>query len=288
VDFSIRPGRPDDQVAIEAFTRDTFEWGDYVAHAYEGWLADDTGRTLIAEIDGDTMGLARVASLSDQEAWLQGVRVHPEHRRRGVGTALAAQACRWARSNGAKVIRLAVESWNRPARTQFERSGFRPVNRWVAAERAVGEASPVPEGNGGRRVPAPERLRPAPAAEASAAMMSWASGPLGKAARNMFATDWRWRRLTADDLVDAARRRLLWEGRPGWAMARVNDDTFDVSWLETAPDDAAAMARALIDCAAVAGVERLLAVVPAVTWLRQAFQRLGCRIHPMWVYARAV
>jgi len=288
VNLSIRPGRPEDQPAIETFTRHTFEWGDYVARVYGEWLADTAGQTLVADSGGNAVGLARVASLSDEEAWFQGVRVHPDHRRQGVGTALTSHACEWAQERGARVIRLAVESWNRPARTQFERSGFRPVSRWIAAEREVGEGSPVPEGNGGKRVPAPERLRPAPVAEVSSAMMSWISGPLSGAARNLFPIHWRWRRLTADDLADAARRRALWEGRPGWAMARVDDDIFDVSWIETAPDDADAMARALIDCASGAGVDSMRAVVPAVTWLRQAFRRLGCRIHPMWVYARAV
>jgi GNAT superfamily N-acetyltransferase len=288
VEISIRTGRPEDRPAIEAFTRNTFEWGDYIGRVYEEWLADTSGYTFIAELAGRVVGLARVDSLSDEEAWFQGVRVHPSHRRQGVGTTLAAHACGWAGKRGARVIRLAVENWNRPARSQFERSGFRPVSRWIWADRGVGEGSPVPEGNGGKRVPASEGLRPAPAAEAAPAMMSWVSGPLGRAARNLFPTHWRWRRLTTDDLAAAAPRRALWEGRPGWALAQVDGDTFDVSWLETAPDDARAMAHALVDCAADAGVDRFLAVVPNVTWLRQAFQHLGCQIHPLWVYARAV
>ena len=67
----------------------------------------------------------------------------------------------WAAARKARVIRLVVEERNEPARHQVERSGFRAVGDWVRATRSIGEASPVPAGNGGRRVPATEQLVPA-------------------------------------------------------------------------------------------------------------------------------
>jgi len=163
--------------------------------------------------------------------------------------------------------------------------GFRETAAWVMAERGVGENSPVPEGNGGRRVVAPEGLRPAASAEAEPALLSWISGPLERASRGLIPLGWAWRRLHRDDLTEAARRRALWEGRPGWAIADVEDDTFRVSWLSTTEGDTRAMMRALVDRAAAAGVDRLEVMIPDVDWLRRALRRMGAEAHPLAIYA---
>jgi len=226
--------------------------------------------------------------LSEDEAWLQGARVHAEHRRGGVGSAISQALAAWAAERGARVIRLVVEDWNDVAVGHVTSLGFRPVSRWTVAERAVGAASPVPEGNGGRRVPAPEGVRPAPTAEVDPALIAWASGPLEHAARRLITVGWQWRRLEAGDVTEAARRRALWEGRPGWAIADVVEDAFRVSWVVTAEEDADAMVRALMDRAAASGAERIVVTVPDLDWLTRSLRRHGCEIHPMTVYALAL
>jgi GNAT superfamily N-acetyltransferase len=285
MDIDVRAARLEDRAEIAGFTTGTFPWGDYVADEFETWLADDSGVVLVGEVEGRVVGVARVALVSPTEAWSQGARVHPDFRRRGVGTAIAAALHDWAVGRGAHVVRLAVEDWNRPARAQVAALGFRPVSEWMFATRGVGENSPVPEGNGGRRVMAPEGIRPAPSAEAEPALLAWASGPLERAARGLFSVGWRWRRLTRADVVEAARRRALWEGRPGWAIADVDEEAFRVSWVVTAEDDAPAMVRALVDRAAAAGVERLVVMAPAIDWMRRAVQQRGCEVNRLTVYA---
>ena len=284
MELRIRPGLPGDLAAIEAFTQDTFVWGDYVGRMYPEWLADPTGLTMVATADGTPMALGRVAMLSSNEAWLQGIRIHPDHRRTGVATAIGDRAREWSAGAGAVVVRLAVESWNRPARSAFVRWGYREVSSWLMAQRGVGENSPVPEGNGGRRTPPPERLRPARAAEVEPAMMSWASGPLQREARGLHPIGWTWRRLLPEDLIEAARGHTLWEGRPGWAIAGIDHDTFRVDWIETSETDADSMARALIDRAAEAGVERIEVLFPSLDWMQKAWEARGCEVHPVKVY----
>src|SRR3989304_3123140 len=63
--------------------------------------------------------------------------------------------------------------------------GFRKVCDWRRGERVIGEGSPVPEGNGGRRVPPPERLDAAHSAEAEPAFLSWSTGELARAAHGL-------------------------------------------------------------------------------------------------------
>jgi GNAT superfamily N-acetyltransferase len=285
MEIRVRPARLEDREPIAGFTTGTFPWGDYVADEFETWLADDRGVVMVGEADGQVVGMARIALVSPDEAWSQGARVHPGFRRRGVGSAIADALQDWAARRGAKVVRLVVEDWNDAARGQVVSLGFRPVSGWIFATRGVGENSPVPEGNGGKRLVAPEGIRPAPSAEAEPALLAWASGPLDRAARGLHPVGWTWRRLTRADVIEAARRRALWEGRPGWAIAQVDEDSFRVSWVVTTEDDASAMVRALVDRAAAAGVERLTMMAPAIDWMRRAVQRGGCEVNRLTVYA---
>ncbi len=279
----------EDRAAIGAFTRETFAWGDYVAGAYKDWLADPNGFVLVGADETDqAVAVGKVTMLSATEAWGSGARVHPEWRRKGISSRLSEDLWEWALHRGAQVLRLVVEDWNEPARRQVEATGLRPVSRWLLAERAVGDASPVPEGNGGRRTPAPERLHTVPSSEAEPSFLSWASGPLAQAGRGLFPTGWSFRRLTVDDLVDAARNDALWEGPAGWVMARLQDGALRAEWIETGPADAYRMARALTDSAVDGGAERLLAWVPDVDWMARALRRAGCELSPMTIYAKGL
>ena len=280
----VRPCRLDDLQAVVAFTRDTFPWGDYVADALPDWIGDPRGLVLVAEVDGVVAAMGRVVMVSDDEAWAQGARVDPEHRRRGLGTTVSRGLWTWARTQGANVVRLVAEDWNHAARAQVTSMGFKPAGSWIRAQRGVGENSPVPQGNGGRRVIAPEGLRPAHSAEAEPAMLSWSPGPLARAARGLFPIGWVWQRLTVAHLEQAARDQSLWEGRPGWAMADRDQNRFGVRWIETTEADALAMVRALVDRAAEAGAEQLSVMAPAVEWLSRALRHFECEIEATTVY----
>ncbi|MDX1691038.1 MAG: GNAT family N-acetyltransferase [Acidimicrobiia bacterium] len=285
----IRPAVAGDAERIAPWTRDTFAWGDYVADALPRWIDDPASMPMVAEVGGEVVALGSIVAMSDDEALAQGMRVHPDHRRSGLGTAVGEELWAWARDRGVRVVRLVVEDWNTAAIGQVTSAGFRPVSEWTIATRGVGGSSPTPVGNGGRRVPAPETLRPAHSAEAEPALMSWSTGPLARAARGLFPADgWRFRRLTPDDLVAAARDRTLWEGRPGWAIAAVEAETFRVGWVETSEPDARAMVHAIVDRAADLGVDRIRVFVPAVDWLGQALRYFGSDLEPMTVYAKVL
>ncbi len=277
----------EDQPAIASFTKDTFSWGDYVTRVYKDWLADPDGMVMVAADQTDrAIGMAKVALLSPAEAWAQGARVHPDWRRRGVGSAISAELWAWAAERGARVVRLMVEDWNEPARAQVAAMGFRAVSQWAIADRAVGDASPVIEGNGGRRRQTGELLRRVPSSEAEPAFLSWTTGPLSVAARDLVALGWTWRRLQVADLAAAARRDALWEGAPGWAIAEDTDRAFEVSWLETSPENAYRMVRSLVDAAVSQSAEQFHAKMPNVEWLVRALRRAGCEIAPMTIYTR--
>ena len=285
--YTVRPARLDDQTAIAAFTRETFSWGDYVADVFADWVDDADGHVVVAADSNDVaVAVSRVAMLTPQEAWMQGARVREDFRRQGIAGAMANALLGWAGDHGARIARLAIEEWNEPARGQVERDGFSLRSSWVAAMRPIGDASPVPSGNGGRRVSALEQLGRTHSSDAEAAYMAWSGGELSRAGRGLFAVRWRWRRLTRDDLVNAAKAEAFWSARSGWAVASRDDDELEVAWVETRPDDALDLMRGLVDLAATEGAVHLKVMLPAVDWLTQAARRAGCTLDGLDVYER--
>ena len=288
--MQIRPARPSDRDAVTRFTTDTFVWGDYVGDAFDRWVGGDPDAALLVAVDDDdtAQGLVRASLLSESEGWLQAIRVADGWRRRGVGAALTEAAITWVRDAGARVVRLYVETGNLASDATASKSGFRTAGSWAMAERSVGDASPMPAGNGGIRVPAAEQLQRAHSAEAEPAFMSWESGDLYRESRGLFATAWTWRRLQPEDLAEAARAETLWQARSGWAMAGRRNTALSVGWIETSPDDAYDFCRALVDLAVSAGAERSQVMLPEVLWLTNAARRAGYTLHPGTIYERGV
>ncbi len=283
---SIRPARASDQAAIAAFTQDTFKWGDYVADSFDTWLVEPHSHMVVTADEKDTaIAMSRARIISSTEAWFHAARVHPDWRGRGIAGEMADVLRRWASEEGAIVGRLLIEDWNQVSVRQVEKIGFRRVADVVRARKPIGDASPSPDGNGGRAVPSRLRARPAHAADATPALASWSVGELGRAMRGLTGGNWTYARLSVEHLTSAAKAGAFWEIGGGWAVAESDGETLEVGWLETRPEDATDLLRALIDLAIGRGVESIALWLPRVDWLVKDAKRLGFDAEPMGVYA---
>ncbi|GMQ84819.1 MAG: hypothetical protein BMS9Abin07_0384 [Acidimicrobiia bacterium] len=286
---AIRSATASDGEAIAAFTQDTFVWGDYVAEAFDTWLGEPGTRMVVAVDEQDTaIAMSRARIISPTEAWFHAARVHPAWRGRGIARDMAAVLLAWAEEEGAVVGRLLIEDWNETSIRNVEKIGFRRVVDVVRCVKPIGDASPSPDGNGGRRVPSRLRARPAHATDATAAYASWSVGELGTAMRGLTGSRWTYARLTIDHLASAAKRDAFWEIGSGWAVVDTTSDPVEVGWLETRSEDAPDLLRALIDLAVGHGAESISLWLPAVDWIVRAAKRLGFDAEPMGVYAVAL
>ncbi|MEA3511780.1 MAG: GNAT family N-acetyltransferase [Actinomycetota bacterium] len=283
----IRPALPSDREAIVEFTRDTFEWGDYIADEFDGWLARSDMLVVVAVDDEEqAVALAAARMLSPAEAWFHAARVHPDLRGRGIAAEVSVALRAWARDQGALVGRLLVEDWNEASIRHVEKTGRRRVASMVRCAKSIGDASPSPDGNGGRRVPSRLRSRSAHAADAQSAFASWSIGELGRASRGLFGIGWSFRRLTIEDLIAGAKGSAFWEIGAGWALASAAlDARFEVSWLETREEDVDDLLRSLVDLAIGSGSESITIWIPSVDWAVRAAKRLGFETSLLHVYA---
>ncbi|MEA3510146.1 MAG: hypothetical protein U9R51_01805, partial [Actinomycetota bacterium] len=227
-----------------------------------------------------------VRMLSPTDAWFHAARVRPDLRGRGIAAEVSVALRGWAAEQGAAVGRLLVEDWNEASIRHVEKTGRRRVASMVRCAKPIGDASPSPDGNGGRRIPSPLRSRSAHAADAQSAYASWSIGELGRASRGLFGIGWSFRRLTIEDLIAAARGSAFWEIGAGWALASPAPDArFEVSWLETREEDANDLLRSLIDLSIGSGSESITIWIPDVDWAVRAAKRLGFETSLMHVYA---
>lgn len=204
VPIEVRPARAADADAVEAIAAETWterEGAEYLPRVFEDWLDRDGARTVVADVtDPDAepdgapavAGVAQVVLLSEDEAWAQGMRVHPAYRGRGVGAAVVADLFDWARERGATVARNMVYSWNGAGLGQSRATGFEPATeiRFVH-----------PEPDDAADPDATVRTDPA------AAWRSWTDSDARERLRGLAADDeesWALRELTRDDLEAAA------------------------------------------------------------------------------------
>ncbi len=92
------------------------------------WRARQPGFLLVAEEDGSVVGFAHVLWL-EGTAHLEQLAVHPDHHRRGHGSALLRAAMARARQEGHDTLTLSTYAevpWNAP---YYARHGFEVVNR---------------------------------------------------------------------------------------------------------------------------------------------------------------
>lgn len=125
----IRPARPGDRPRLLEISAQVWEGHDYVPLALDRWLAE--GGLTVAELAGRIVGFAKTTILSPGEFWLEGLRVALDHRKRGIGRALAEAQLREALAQGARVVRYSTVEINLASGRIAQALGFREVARFT-------------------------------------------------------------------------------------------------------------------------------------------------------------
>jgi GNAT superfamily N-acetyltransferase len=283
--FVLRPARAEDKPGILAFCQRTYEWGDYVPEVLDDWLADERGQLLVAAIDGVPVGVAYVVLLAPTEAWLQGLRVHPEHRRKGLAHQFLGRCLDVARQRGARVARLATGSSNVAVHRTVERAGMRRVAVvWVL------EASATADADAGLAL-VPLTLQDWPLVSRyilASSTLAQMGGLYGM---------WDLQTLSEDILRDHLERGQvfgLWEKDhlTGTAIILDVDERWpclSLAYVDAANSHGQKLARALRHRPAGLGLEMVEVMVPSASPLHHALLQAGFETapgsqHEMWIY----
>lgn len=126
-----RPAQKSDTPAVLELTAHIWDGEDYVPEVWHEWLADPQGRLLVAEYQGRVIGLGKLSRISEEDWWLQGLRVHPEFEGRGVASQLHEALMQAWQEIGRGTVRLATASFRYPVQHLSERLGFRKVGEFT-------------------------------------------------------------------------------------------------------------------------------------------------------------
>jgi len=217
IDLRIRPVRPGDKPRVLDFTAGTWGDGDYIQDVFDEWLADPAGQFTAVELEGQAVAIARLTDLGDGELWLEGMRVDPKHRKKGISKTLHAYHVSLARKLGGDVLRYATGDDNAVSRILGERTGFRHVgNYWWHEAIPSDEYEP------------PVRL----AREDWPVLRTRFRSPLVRVARRLYQRDWRWRGLSEVRLKAhlasgevLGLRRADGTGLRAWSICALDEDT---------------------------------------------------------------
>jgi GNAT superfamily N-acetyltransferase len=131
-----------DTDAVAAYTRSTWDGWDYIPEIWASWLAARDGVVLAAETErarGRPIAICRATLLSPSEGWMEGLRVDPEVRGRGVAIALQYAQLAWLQAQGARVVRYATGETNEASLRLGGKHGFVEAGRWRALRPEVVE-----------------------------------------------------------------------------------------------------------------------------------------------------
>ena len=267
--MTIRPARPGDHPAVERICAHTWEWGDYIPEVWDQWLADEQGLPIIGELAGRVVALSRIRLQEPDQIWLEGMRVDPEYRRRGIGRQFLDHSIAFARDRGARVVRLSTSYHNVTVHTMAAQAGMARVGSYQ-----LRSADSLPG------APGPAFL----SAEHADRVHSFLSdSPMLAYAHDLYSVDWAWQELSPahiDQLLEAGRyaARLAPDDRLA-ALAILHPRPKDSElWIGFIDGEAAAitgLAMAVRGHAARLGVEKVQMLVSDVGWLRGALSEAG-------------
>jgi GNAT superfamily N-acetyltransferase len=265
-----RRARAEDRAAMERICAHTWDMGDYIPEVWDEWLADDEGPLLVGELDGQVVTLNKITWQPSGQIWLEGMRVDPEFRRRGISVRSLDFSLAYAREHKARVVRLSTGGQNLPVHTVVARAGMEHIGIYVlwTAEPLTGDWLQ------------PLFLTPDQAPQVHAFL---ANGLVMAHTHGLYNMNWAWQELSAERVAQHLNEgQVLAQSAPDGRVAALAIVQFDVEdrhlWVSFVDGQAAAvtaLAGGIRTYAAQLGAERVQVMLPDLAWLRDAFQAAG-------------
>jgi RimJ/RimL family protein N-acetyltransferase len=222
MDLVIRRARRSDKRDVLAAVRTIWGGQDRIPDVFDTWVTHRTGPFFVAESAGRVVGMGKLTVVSRTEVWLEGGRVAPRWRKKGIATALIAHRIAYARERGFRVLRFSTASDNTPIHRAARRFGFARVATLSRHEAPAMPGSPPARARRTQRRAVLHRL-----------------GPLLQRGHG-----WEWRQITSRDVRSAIARGRVVVSDQSVGAAAVLGDRYDGSLMVTA---VGGRARPLVD-----------------------------------------
>ncbi len=132
----VRPTTAADVQRIVDISLRMWDGEDYIPNVVDEWMNSEEGAFVVAEVGGVVAGFARLAFHGRDHGWLEGLRVDPDYRRRGIGRAIGRHLINLAVDAGVSTLRFSTAVDNRESIAMNEAMGFVRIGggRWMECE----------------------------------------------------------------------------------------------------------------------------------------------------------
>ncbi len=126
----LRAATTDDRDAIARVESLATPRLSYLPHVFESFVSDTEGEFSVAEADGEVVACGKFSVLPDGSAWLESIRVVPDHQGIGIGKLFYRRFFELAEQKGIDTMRMYTGVTNAASRGLAERFGFRHVGTY--------------------------------------------------------------------------------------------------------------------------------------------------------------
>jgi len=127
--LEIRELKKSDKEEVVEMTSDIWDGRDYIPDYFDRWVED--GGFICGTVDGEIVALAKHTWHSDDVLWLEGLRVHPDHREKGYGHAMIEGQVDYINEHlDYRVARFLTSDDNTPVKKVVEDIGFELKQRY--------------------------------------------------------------------------------------------------------------------------------------------------------------
>lgn len=278
--FHFRPARPEDETGVRAISAYIWEGEDYVPERFQTWLADETGQFTVVYDGDELVAFGKLTELGPGEWWLEGLRVHPAHRGRGLARQLHNYAVALAGEIGRGVLRFSTASTTKATHKLAETTGFRLINRRLLAEKEV-EAD--------KRVDTTVFTSVKPA-ELPQLRRRLQQSDYFVACHGLAEHHWKlWEILPRLEQLQTHGRLHWWRNQDGIITFTVEEERGSLNYLDAAKRDWPDLLRDVAVWAAMQGIEIIKTRPLATGATRQALESAGWTIDDemeLWVFER--
>ncbi len=126
-----RPALKQDTEQVMELCSHIWDGHDYIPLVWDEWMADPEGLLGVAELNGRVAGVFKLTKFQEGEWYMEGLRVHPDFRDRGVAAHIHNYVVETWRRMGSGVVRLITHSENVKVHRMCENSGFRRIVEFI-------------------------------------------------------------------------------------------------------------------------------------------------------------
>jgi len=126
-----RPALRKDTEEVLELCSHIWDGGDYIPMVWEDWLAEPDGMLGVSEMGGRVVGIFKLTKFTEQEWYMEGLRVHPEVQGRGIAAHIHDYVMETWRRMGSGIIRLTTGSYNVKVHQMCERTGFKRIAEFI-------------------------------------------------------------------------------------------------------------------------------------------------------------